>query len=77
SKKDGRDAHPTITIKIVSYLIRDPKLSRSNSALSELYHSQQLLQHTYPCDPYHTAVKIEKYCRNVNHIEPHLGQLEF
>ncbi|MEG4988990.1 hypothetical protein QUB08_25035 [Microcoleus sp. BR0-C5] len=23
---DGRDAHPTITIKIVSYLIRDPKL---------------------------------------------------
>ncbi|MEG4307323.1 hypothetical protein, partial [Microcoleus sp. D3_18a_C4] len=22
---DGRDAHPTITIKIVSYLIRDPK----------------------------------------------------
>ena len=25
SKKDGRDAHPTITIKIVSYLIRDPK----------------------------------------------------
>ncbi|MEG3926565.1 hypothetical protein, partial [Microcoleus sp. D3_18a_C4] len=24
SKKDGRDAHPTITIKIVSYLIRDP-----------------------------------------------------
>jgi hypothetical protein len=23
SKKDGRDAHPTITIKIVSYLIRD------------------------------------------------------
>ncbi|MEG4842296.1 hypothetical protein, partial [Microcoleus sp. B9-D4] len=24
---DGRDAHPTITIKIVSYLIRDPKLS--------------------------------------------------
>ncbi|MEG5207178.1 hypothetical protein QUB69_35755, partial [Microcoleus sp. AT13-A6] len=22
--KDGRDAHPTITIKIVSYLIRDP-----------------------------------------------------
>ncbi|MEG3985407.1 hypothetical protein QUA08_32170, partial [Microcoleus sp. T3B2] len=21
---DGRDAHPTITIKIVSYLIRDP-----------------------------------------------------
>ncbi|MEG3984810.1 hypothetical protein QUA08_29020, partial [Microcoleus sp. T3B2] len=21
----GRDAHPTITIKIVSYLIRDPK----------------------------------------------------
>ncbi|MEG3903738.1 hypothetical protein QUB29_18475, partial [Microcoleus sp. B4b_D2] len=27
SKKDGRDAHPTITIKIVSYLIRDPKFS--------------------------------------------------
>ncbi|MEG3933890.1 zinc ribbon domain-containing protein [Microcoleus sp. B13-B4] len=27
SKKDGRDAHPTITIKIVSYLIRDPKLT--------------------------------------------------
>ncbi|MEG5010739.1 hypothetical protein QUB19_11075, partial [Microcoleus sp. B4-C5] len=26
SKKDGRPAHPTITIKIVSYLIRDPKL---------------------------------------------------
>ena len=25
SFKDGRDAHPTITIKIVSYLIRDPK----------------------------------------------------
>ncbi|MEG4481322.1 hypothetical protein [Microcoleus sp. M2_C4] len=25
SKKDGRDAHPTITIKIISYLIRDPK----------------------------------------------------
>ncbi|MCY7383382.1 MAG: hypothetical protein LH628_12515, partial [Microcoleus sp. CAN_BIN18] len=24
SKKDGRDAHPTIIIKIVSYLIRDP-----------------------------------------------------
>jgi len=24
SKKDGRDAHPTIKIKIVSYLIRDP-----------------------------------------------------
>ncbi|MEG4274205.1 MULTISPECIES: hypothetical protein [unclassified Microcoleus] len=24
SKKDGRDAHPTITIKIISYLIRDP-----------------------------------------------------
>jgi hypothetical protein len=23
---DGRDAHPTITIKIVSYLIRDPNL---------------------------------------------------
>ncbi|MEG5007257.1 hypothetical protein QUB17_26915, partial [Microcoleus sp. B5-C4] len=23
---DGRDAHPTITIKIVSYLIRDPKM---------------------------------------------------
>ncbi|MEG4634029.1 hypothetical protein QUB56_31430, partial [Microcoleus sp. AR_TQ3_B6] len=22
---DGRDAHPTIIIKIVSYLIRDPK----------------------------------------------------
>ncbi|MEG4540670.1 hypothetical protein QUA50_26220, partial [Microcoleus sp. M2_D5] len=22
--KDGRDAHPTITIKIISYLIRDP-----------------------------------------------------
>ena len=22
---NGRDAHPTITIKIVSYLIRDPK----------------------------------------------------
>jgi hypothetical protein len=27
SKKEGRDAHPTITIKIVSYLIRDPKIS--------------------------------------------------
>ncbi|MEG4631906.1 hypothetical protein QUB56_20315, partial [Microcoleus sp. AR_TQ3_B6] len=25
SKKDGRDAHPTIIIKIVSYLIGDPK----------------------------------------------------
>ncbi len=23
---DGRDAHPTIIIKIVSYLIRDPKI---------------------------------------------------
>jgi hypothetical protein len=28
SKKVGRDAHPTITIKIVSYLIRDPYLVR-------------------------------------------------
>ncbi|TAE96623.1 MAG: hypothetical protein EAZ79_13850 [Oscillatoriales cyanobacterium] len=27
SKKDGRDAHSTITIKIVSYLIRDPNLT--------------------------------------------------
>ncbi|MEG5013619.1 hypothetical protein QUB19_26040, partial [Microcoleus sp. B4-C5] len=25
SKSEGGDAHPTITIKIVSYLIRDPK----------------------------------------------------
>ncbi len=29
SKKDGRDAHPTITIKIVSYLIRDPYYIRA------------------------------------------------
>ncbi|WP_333317235.1 hypothetical protein [Microcoleus sp. B4-C1] len=27
---DGRDAHPTITIKIVSYLIRDPKKTKGD-----------------------------------------------
>ncbi|MEG5044770.1 hypothetical protein, partial [Microcoleus sp. B4-C1] len=29
---DGRDAHPTITIKIVSYLIRDPKIWSGRSS---------------------------------------------
>ncbi|MEG3903851.1 MULTISPECIES: zinc ribbon domain-containing protein, partial [unclassified Microcoleus] len=39
SKKDGRDAHPTITIKIVSYLIRNPK-SGLNKSLLDAAHGQ-------------------------------------
>ena len=40
SKKDGRDAHPTITIKIVSYLIRDPKIFK-------LVKSEELRLHVF------------------------------
>jgi len=34
---DGRDAHPTITIKIVSYLIRDPKQYRFDGNIARLF----------------------------------------
>ncbi|MEG4432729.1 MULTISPECIES: hypothetical protein [unclassified Microcoleus] len=43
---DGRDAHPTITIKIVSYLIRVPKKTKGDRrVLLELLIEERNLQH--------------------------------
>ena len=42
SKKDGRDAHPTIKIKIVSYLIRDPKGGRGGAVLIDFGLARQV-----------------------------------
>jgi len=44
---DGRDAHPTITIKIVSYLIRDPKERRIWLMLSPGFLAYLMLQNLH------------------------------